>query len=132
MATCNIRRRNVTRRFGKTAAFAALSTLCLVAFRASALEPAYLAEWPDPQRIAQDFKGIDRLDTLALRVAALTRLNRLVNEMAGDRYYSAGKFPTPDEARVIAAIRAAATPLNAEVEAALDAKAAGADTPFRQ
>jgi hypothetical protein len=87
---------------------------------------------PAPKRITQDFQGSDRLDTLALQVAALTRLNRLVTEMAGDRYYTPGEYPTPDEARVIAAIRAEATTLGAEAEATFDPKARGADSPRAQ
>ncbi len=113
-------------------ALVAAGLLCLVVSPAGALDPAYLGELPDPLRITRDFQGTDRLDTLALQVAALTRLNRLVTEMAGDRYYTPRKFPTPDETRVIAAIRAAATPLGAEAEATFDPKARGADTPRAQ
>ena len=105
------------------------AVLCAFAQRAAALDPAYLGELPDPRRIEQDFQGTDRLDTLALQVAALTRLNRLVAEMAGDRYYTPGKYPTPDETRAAAAIRAVAEPLGAAAEATFDPKARGADTP---
>ena len=108
-----------------------IAALALAAFlqNAAALDPSYLGELPDPKRITQDFKSSDPLDTLALQVAALTRLNRLVTEMAGDRYYTTGKYPTPDEARVVAAIRAVAEPLGAEAEATFDPTARGADTP---
>ena len=107
----------------------AAAALWAFAQPAAALDPAYLSELPDPKRIAQDFQGTDRLDTLTLQVAALTRLNRLITEMAGDRYYTPGKYPTPDETRAVAAIRAVAEPLGAAAEATFDPKARGADTP---
>jgi hypothetical protein len=91
----------------------------LVALPCAALEPAYLSEFPDPKRVIADFQGTDRLDTLALQMAALNRLNRFVREMAGARYNTAGQYPTADEQRVQNALRAAATPLGAAVDAAL-------------
>jgi hypothetical protein len=97
----------------------ALCAVFVFATSAAALDPSYLSEFPDPSRITQDFQGADRLDTLALQIAALNRLSMLVAEMAGDRYYTPGKYPTPDEARVLAAIRATAEPLGAEAEATL-------------
>ena len=110
----------------------AAAILCAFAQSAAALDPAYLSELPDPKRIAQDFQGTDRLDTLALQVAALTRLNRLVTEMAGDRYNTPGKYPTPDETRAIAAIRTVAEPLGAAAEATFDPKARGVSAPRAQ
>ncbi len=91
--------------------------LWLIALPCAALEPAYLNEFPDPQRVIADFAGTDRLDTLALQMAALNRLNRFVPEMAGARYNTVGQYPTADEQRVQDAIRAAAAPLGAEVDA---------------
>jgi len=117
---------------GAAAVVVAACALLAFARNAAALEPAYLSEFPEPKRITQDFQGSDRLDTLALQIAALTRLNLLVSEMAGDRYYGQGKYPTADEARVVAAVRATAEPLGAEAEATFDPKARGADTPRAQ
>ena len=104
---------------------AAISLLGL-ARNAAAADPSYLAGFPDPQRITQDFKGKDRLDTLALQVAALTRLDLIVTQMAGNRRY------TPDEKRVTAAIRSAAERLAAEAEAAFDPNARGTNSPREQ
>jgi hypothetical protein len=101
----------------------------LIALPCSALEPAYLSEFPDPQRVLQDFRGTDRLDTLALQMAALTRLNRFVPEMAGTRYYGAGQYPTRDEQRTLDAITAVATPLEAEVDAAVGVRPRTPGTP---
>lgn len=117
------------RELSRIGASAAACVLVGFAHAATATDPAYLAELPDAKRVAQDFKGSDRLDTLALQIAALTRLGQIVTEMAGDRYYTPGKYPTPDEARALAAIKAAAEPLAAEAETAFDPKARGADTP---
>jgi hypothetical protein len=96
---------------------------------AAALEPAYLDEMPSPERVLRDFKGEDRLDTLALQLGAMARLNRIVVEMAGARYHTPGQYPTPDEARILASIRAASEPLAAEAEATFDPALTGADTP---
>ena len=101
----------------------------LLALPSAALEPAYLSEMPDPKRVPQDFVGADRLDTLALQIAALGRLSRIVVEMAGDRYHTPGQYPTPDEQRVLNSIRAVSEPLGAEAEATFDPKLTGADTP---
>jgi len=67
-----------------------LACLCLMALPCAALEPAYLGDMPDPVRVTRDFAGEDRLDTLALQVAALSRLNRILLEMAGQRRYQPG------------------------------------------
>ena len=113
-----------------TARCGALLLSCmLLPLPSAALEPAYLSEMPDPKRVPQDFAGSDRLDTLALQLAALGRLSRIVVEMAGDRYNTPGQFPTPDEQRVLDSIRAVSEPLHAEAEATFDPKLTGADTP---
>ena len=80
-----------------------------------------MSEFPDPQRVIEDFQGADRLDTLALQMAALTRLNRFVPEMAGPRYNTARAINTrqPTSNACRNAIHAAATPLDAEVGALL-------------
>ena len=103
--------------------------LLAAAGSAAALEPAYLDEVPSPERVLRDFKGEDRLDTLALQLGALARLNRIVVEMAGARYYTPGQYPTPDEARILQAIRAASEPLAAEAQGSFDPALTGADTP---
>jgi hypothetical protein len=67
---------------------------------ARALDPPYLGEFPDPERVAKDFaQGDDRMDTLAHQVAALNRLYQLAAEMAGERRYRPGpqEFPNADE-----------------------------------
>ena len=121
-------RYSMTRSTRRPAIF--LGCLLLVALNtAAALEPPYLDEMPNPQRVLRDFKGRDRLDTLALQLGALARLSRIVVEMAGTRYYTPGQYPTADEARILQAIRAASEPLLAEAEGTFDPKLTGADTP---
>src|SRR6266540_89693 len=79
-----------------------LSGLLLLApLPCRALEPDYLREWPDPQRVIQDIKGKDRMDTLARQSGALIRLRLIVKEMAGARYHTPGQYPTADERRIL-------------------------------
>ena len=83
--------------------------LALVAQTSGALEPPYLDEWPDPERVVQDFRGDDELDTLARQIGALRRLNTMLRDLAGDRE-STDAF-TPDEMRIMQAIGTVASRL---------------------
>ena len=99
---------------------------------ALAVNPPYLAEFPDPERVAKDFaQGKDQMDTLAHQVAALNRLYQLAAEMAGERRFAPGPdaFPNADELALRSRIGKLGGPLQREAEATFDPKAKGFDTP---
>ena len=97
-----------------------------------ALEPSYLAEMPEPRRVLANIQGRDRLDTLARQMAAMSILRKLVDEMAGTRYYAGGTFPMPDEKRIADRYAAESVRLQNEAFASFDPAAKGPDTPRRK
>jgi hypothetical protein len=100
-----------------------LSALVVLALFHPALarDPAYLDEFPDPQRVFRDIQGRDRLDTLARQLGALDRLAGIMVEMAGPRAARPGGYPNPDEQQIMDGYRAAAAPLFREVDALVGA-----------
>lgn len=99
----------------------------LAASAAFARTPAYLDEFPDPQRIVRDFQGKDPFDTAALQTAMFNRLTSIMFDMAGDRVPN--RYPNPDEEEIIKAINAVAGPIVTQAIASLPA---GTDLPYHR
>lgn len=66
---------------------------------AQVMPPGYLNEMPDPARVVASFGGSDSLDRSLRQQGALYQLNRMVEDLAGGRFYR-GQL-TADEKRII-------------------------------
>ena len=62
------------------------------------LNPAYLAEFPSPDRVTKEMQGKDASDTLNRQMGAMEQLKRMVRDAAGPRQF---REMTPDEGRLI-------------------------------
>jgi hypothetical protein len=74
--------------------FLAVLAFMAVAWPAWALDPPYLSEWPDVDRVLADVHGDNSQDTMARQMAALHILQTSIEEMAGPRRWHG---LTPDE-----------------------------------
>lgn len=106
-----------------------LLIVCLVLSKLAfaQVDPSYLADMPDVERVRADVQGSDRLDTLARQKAAFGQLSRAVEIGAGSRLVTE---LTPDEQRWRDAYRGAADAARRDAYSGLSNSRPGGLNPF--
>jgi len=101
--------------------------LCLCCATAYALDPAYLEEFPDMDRIVADTNSGDRFDDLARQAGIVRQLRETINILAGQRRYD--NQLTPDEQRLIAEYWEADAVIKAQAEVIAPKTTSGSGDP---
>lgn len=92
----------------------------------NSLDPPYLNEMPSIERVLEDVKGKDRLDTMARQSAAMQQLKRVIEDMAGQRRWQG---LTPDETRLRDAYAGEGFRIKDEAIAGLRSTSTGRNSP---